>query len=391
MLKIAKAIGVWSLRIAGYFVLTVCAVIALLGVLRIGVDLQYYAQFFLEFFGPIILVILVIGTALAWIRLRRGRHIFAVSVAVITTTAALACGFTLLGYVTVARAHGISIELLRALWPQSMHAGGPPQSFVYDRYHNEEQKLYIYRGDHAQYPSLRPVLVYIHGGGWVSGAAQDRQTDLSWFADRGYFVIGVDYPLSSANRHLWDVVQSQLGCALAWTARNVSRFNGDPGRIALLGDSAGGNLVLNLAYLAHNGRLTSGCGGALPQIQATVAVYPAVDLSALYAYTPARQFPLAYIGGSPLEYPERYRALSPITDAAGAAPPTLLLYGEDDGLVPVRDTERYVEGSRAAGNEVETIGIPRAGHGFDLVPGSIPNQIFRRSVVTFLRAHGLKP
>jgi hypothetical protein len=52
---------------------------------------------------------------------------------------------------------------------------------------------------------------------------------------------------------------------------------------------------------------------------------------------------------------------------------------------------RYAALSRAAGNDVEFISVPRAGHGMEVMPGSINNQIFRQSALQFLQTRGLRP
>src|SRR6202041_4055353 len=94
--------------------------------------------------------------------------------------------------------------------------------------------------------------------------------------------VSIDYPLSSVDRHLWDITTSQVGCAMAWTAANAAQLGGDPDRISLLGSSAGGNLAINAAYLANAGRLESSCGGTVPRISAGSALYPPVDLAAAW-------------------------------------------------------------------------------------------------------------
>lgn len=391
MAKIALTIVVWILRIGGYAVLTICAVVAILGVLRGGTDWRYAAQLALEIIGPAIFLILVVGAALAWWRLYRKRHAFTAIVAGVATIAVIACGYTLAGYLGVANARGVAIDFARTLWPESAPSDDAVERVVYDQYEGEEQTLYIHRPDAQVFQGPRPILVHIHGGGWVQGGGNARLTDQTWFARQGYLAISVDYALSSERRHLWDVVEPQLGCALSWIAANAERLGGDPERIAIYGESAGGNLVLNLAHLGSSDRLVSSCGGETPQIAATISIYPPVDLAATYEHPPARRFGQAYIGGSPGEYPERYATLSPMTNVAAAAPPTLVLVGEDDSLVPVGPTLRYVEQSRAAGNEIDLIALPRAGHAFDVAPGSITNQIFRQSALGFLRDNGLQP
>ncbi|MDT4998818.1 MAG: hypothetical protein QOK12_923, partial [Mycobacterium sp.] len=149
----------------------------------------------------------------------------------------------------------------------------------YATFGGEPLRLSIYRPKDAD---SAPVLVFIHGGGFVAGSRDVHGPDFRWFADRGWLTISIDYPLSSADQHLWDVVQGQIGCALAWVTTNAPMYGGDPTRVSLSGDSAGGNLAINTAYMAANGTLASSCGGPRPVISAVSALYPVVDVAGFY-------------------------------------------------------------------------------------------------------------
>lgn len=379
------------LRVLGYLLLAPLVIVAWLGLLRLDILPQYIAQLVLEWIGPTIFLILLIGLAVTfrrWLRDRRRAFLLPV---VIVGAAVLACGYTLGSYIAVARNHGISVDLVRAVVPQSFRGEGrDAESFIYDRYDGEDARLYVYSPP-SGHTGGAPVLVYVHGGGWTVGAPQGRDRDMQWFADRGYLVVGVEYALSSDNRHLWNVTQPQIACALAWIGKNAARFGGDARRIAMFGESAGGNLVLNVGNLVNEGELASRCGGDVPPVKAVVSIYPPVDLAALYRHPPASYAAQAYLGGSPEEFPARYAAVSPIKSTAESNPPSLILTGLDDSTVPARDTLAFVEAARTAGRPVDLIAITRAGHGFDLLPGSIGNQIFRAATLRFLKEHDVAP
>ena len=100
---------------------------------------------------------------------------------------------------------------------------------------------------------------------------------MRWFADHGWLTVSVGYTLSSDDRHLWDVTHGQIGCALAWVVENVREYGGDSNRLSMTGDSAGGNLAINTAYMANEGTLRSSCGGRTPTVGAVSTIYPAVD------------------------------------------------------------------------------------------------------------------
>lgn len=379
-----------AVRALGYLLLLPLVLTSWLGLLRTGSIPQYFAQLILEWLGPPLLLILLIGLALTlrrWLKTRRPGFLIPV---VLIGSAVLASGYTLVGYVAAAGAHGVSINLARAVAPRWFRQGAPPHTFVYDRYDGEDAKLYVYppSGERA---GGAPILVYVHGGGWKTGDVSGRDRDLRWFAERGYLVVGVEYALSSDRRHLWDVTQPQIACSLAWVGKNAQRFGGDARRLTMFGESAGGNLVLNVGNLVNAGKLASRCGGQVPPIKAVVAISPPVDLAAIYNNPVATWAALAYLGGSPEQYPARYARVSPTSSTAPSNPPALIITGLDDNTVPVRDVLAYVKAAHAEGRPVDLITIPRAGHGFELVPGSIGNQTYRQATLNFFKQHGMQP
>jgi acetyl esterase len=209
-------------------------------------------------------------------------------------------------------------------------------------------------------------------------------TNLYWFTERGWLALSIDYTLSSVDRHLWDTTTSQVGCAMAWTVANATRLGGDPARISLLGSSAGGNLAINAAYLANAGRLESSCGGSVPRVAAVSALYPPVDLASAWASRVpaisdmARQFNTYYVGGSPQQFPERYRFVASANHINAAAPPTLAIFGANDHLVPPDATDRFAQQARGAGIDIESIRFPYGEHAFNLNQYGIGNQFYLR-------------
>jgi acetyl esterase/lipase len=215
---------------------------------------------------------------------------------------------------------------------------------------------------------------------------------MRWFADRGWLVLSIDYSLSSPRRHLWNVTQGQVGCALSWVAENATAYGGDAQRLSLTGDSAGGNLAINTAYLRSAGQLPSACGGVAPDVDAVSVLYPAVHLAGIYDYSSAgRRFVTNYIGGSPKQLAERYAAVDSIEKINPNAPPTLILTGEADDLVSVDDIDAFAQRARDVGVNIKLVRFPHANHAFDLLPGSIGQQAYRQLTDQWLRAHGQQP
>jgi acetyl esterase/lipase len=331
--------------------------------------------------------------ALVHWRLRRSRI-----AAVLTVVAALTvAGASVIDARMIAAVEhaGADISLLDTFGIATPRQVAPNDEATYTTFEGQPLQLSIYRP--AGSGSRAPVLVYVHGGGWVSGDRGAHSTDMRWFAEQGWLVVSIDYALSSADRHLWDVTQDQIGCALGWVVDNAPRYGGDPTRLSVSGASAGGNLAINTAYLSAAGRLRSPCGGTTPKVGAVSAMYPVVDPAGFYANripslgVTSRGMASAYTGGSPQEFPDRYASISSDTHITAAAPPTLIVVGEADHLVPIDGTYRFAERARAAGVDVELVAVPYADHGFDGRRGSIGQQAYRQLTARWLRDHGQGP
>ena len=113
-----------------------------------------------------------------------------------------------------------------------------------------------------------PVCVYLHGGGFVIGSLDTHDPLCRRLANRsGVIVVSVDYRLAPEHRYPAGVEDSSA--ALDWVAANAVAFGGDPTRLAVSGDSAGGNLAAVAAHRAVD------AGG--PALRCQALIYPVTD------------------------------------------------------------------------------------------------------------------
>lgn len=356
--------------------------------------LSPYGSLILNWFSPWFVVLPLLAAALIWSggpkgrrRLRKGLSLSAVAVAAI---GAIAVG----RMIAVAHDSGVPIDLARTLASHAPLPSAPDHDVVYSTFDGEPLRLVLYQPDRPGARSPAPVLLYVHGGGWVEGDRFAGAENMRWFARQGWLAIAIDYPLSSRDRHLWDSTTEQVGCALAWVRSNAGRFGGDPARLSLMGDSAGGNLVLNAGYRANAGTLRSSCGGSVPRVAAVSAIYPAVDLAEVYRNDVpqigdlARLYANAYVGGPPEQYPARYASIDPAGHIGPWAPPTLVIVGENDHLLRADLTERFVAQAKRRGVDVKLIRFPYGQHLFDQATNSIGNQLVRGATRSFLERNG---
>ncbi|MBR2656060.1 MAG: alpha/beta hydrolase [Loktanella sp.] len=239
-----------------------------------------------------------------------------------------------------------------------------------------------------------PVIVYIHGGGFMAGTHTETAADLRWCADKGWLVISVEYRLFGPDRPTWGAAPEDVRCALVWTSAHAASFGGDPTRLALLGDSAGGNLAINAGFAAAVGGTTSRCGPDVPVPIAIAVQYPAVDPTSIYNDVFAipgsepRMLIEGYIGASPDQYPARLAAVSSATFLTRVAPPTLIILTQKDSLVVASGTLAFVQDAKAAGVDIELVQIPFANQIFNQVAAnSLGNQIGRTVHLRFLADH----
>jgi acetyl esterase len=115
-----------------------------------------------------------------------------------------------------------------------------------------------------------PVVVYFHGGGWVIGNIDSHDDTCRRLATlSGSIVVSVDYRL--APEHRFPAAVDDCFAATQWVAEHAAELGGDPDRLAVAGDSAGGNLAAVVSLLARD--------VGSPRIQHQLLIYPAVDMT----------------------------------------------------------------------------------------------------------------
>ena len=229
----------------------------------------------------------------------------------------------------------------------------------------------------------KPVLIYIHGGGWIMNSRETHAYYPKVFANHGYVAFTLEYDLSSPERHLAESTELQIAEAFAWVKNHAADFGGDITRLCVAGGSAGGNLALELAYKIDAGIYqTAADGTELPTVRAASVTFPATSVVAVYNNDDlvlgdiVHNMAYSYTGCSPEENPALYDSLAPGNYITASTPPTNIVLGAGDVIVPTKETYELDAALEQAGIAHQTVTIPYANHGFDAVDGNMGNRAY---------------
>ena len=195
-------------------------------------------------------------------------------------------------------------------------------------------------------------ILYMVSGGWVSRWSPPERAVRRFQAllDSGFTVFAVRH--GSSPRFKVPEAVEDVQKALQFVHANAADFGVDPDRLGVHGGSAGGHLSLMLG-LAPAGSSENSPSGL---IAAVVAYFPPVDIR--QSVGPSRRFPA-------LDFePSQAPAISPILFASADDPPTLLVHGTADTLVPIRNSETMLAALQEQKVPVELLVLEGAGHGF---------------------------
>ena len=252
----------------------------------------------------------------------------------------------------------------RAVLTDLAYAGDSP---------SQKLDLYLPAAGEAPYP----VILAIHGGGFMSGDKADGQiTPVLEALGRGCAVAGVNYRLSG--EATFPAAINDVKAAIRWLRAHAGEYRLDPSRFAAWGQSAGGNLA---ALAGTSGNLPALRGphpanaGQSDGLQAVVDWYGPIsflrtdrDFRTAGFKRPSaagpRSFLSLYLGAPLTEVPGKVKAADPITYITPDDPPALIEHGAADGIVPYPQSERFAEAmaERAGPSRVTLRILPGAGH-----------------------------
>ncbi|HVU73739.1 MAG TPA: alpha/beta hydrolase [Mycobacteriales bacterium] len=246
------------------------------------------------------------------------------------------------------------------------YADGAGKRHLLDVYHRDDR------------PQGAPVLLQVHGGGWVIGTKDQQGLPLmNHLAARGWVCVAPNYRL--APRTKMGGMVSDVEAALAWTREHIAEYGGDPDNIVITGGSAGGHLC-SLVALRN-----------VDVIRACVAFYGVYDICGDTGHKESIRTREELLGRLVVEKryqddPELYASYSPIRQVRPDSPPFFVIHGAHDTLVPVVEARLLVEKLREISTSTVVYAeLPGTQHGFEVFP-SVRTAHVVRGVERFLSA-----
>ncbi len=214
-----------------------------------------------------------------------------------------------------------------------------------------------------------PVLVYVHGGGWVSGFRSFQGLPLfDRLVNAGWVCVSAEYrlsPVATFPAHIIDVKR-----AIAWVRANIADYGGDPDAIYISGNSAGGHLSALAALTPNDPAWQPGFEDVDTSVRAAAPCYGIYDLLHRESQWPHKGLRLLWrwlVLRKPFTDVDAWKEASPWDHVGADAPPFLIVHGANDSLVPVAEARRFHDHfERLVPGRAKLFVVPGAQHAFDV-------------------------
>ncbi len=241
------------------------------------------------------------------------------------------------------------VELVRdVVYAQATAADGSPVTLMMD-------VAFPRRGEEPL-----PAVIYVHGGGYAHGSKAHGRPVLIGLADGGYLAVSIDYRLSG--QAPFPAAVHDCKAAVRFLRASAADLGIDPGRIGVIGHSAGGHLSALLAVSGNTGQLD----GELEPGGVSSAVACAVDISGPCDLGPHAGAPGSvlrrWLGEDDETYARNARAANPVAYVDATDPAVLIVHGADDDLVPPDSARQLKAAIDAAGAPAELLIVEGQGH-----------------------------
>ncbi|MEW6359941.1 MAG: alpha/beta hydrolase fold domain-containing protein [Planctomycetota bacterium] len=237
-----------------------------------------------------------------------------------------------------------------------------------------------------------PVMIWVHGGAWQKGDKGNIRGLSDAFVREGFVLVSTNYRLAPKDK--FPAQPEDVAAAIAWVYKHATEYGGDPGRLFLMGHSAGAHLVALLAtdesYLQKNGLTLKALSAVVPL---DTEAYNLEGLAERFGGklpdtwgVPFGQDPVAWAKASPIAHVKKGKGI----------PPMIVAYS--GGMKPnsnpnrAKDAEEFVKALTEAGVTAEIIGAPEKTHAQIASEFGQPGDHVAEKIFAFIRKiQGNKP
>jgi len=211
-----------------------------------------------------------------------------------------------------------------------------------------------------------PLVVFIHGGGWLSN---DKYADMGYMKETvseilesGYALASIDYRFST--QAVFPAQMLDCNAAISYLVDNADKYGFDVDRMALMGFSAGGHLASMVGLVKNNKVDAFFIPGSNKNFsfKGVVDFYGPADLTLFPGANDAKSPEGILIGAAPLDRPDLGKAASPVSYVDENDPPFLIIHGEKDDLVSPRQSQLLSSWLTVKGVSNELIIVKDAPH-----------------------------
>ena len=245
-----------------------------------------------------------------------------------------------------------------------------PETLCYCRSMDCDRLLDIYRPTPASSETL-PTIVWFHGGAWKMGDRKAVERIAAEQLERGFALVSVSYSLSDTAQ--WPVQCHEAKAAIRYLRANAARLGLDPDKLIAAGMSAGAHMACILGVSADHKNLNGQLGEHLEEtnkVMGVLALYPPSDFlsvskdwDGLLDYYSKDSPVTQLLGDSISTAPHKSNLASPLKLFERNCPPTLLLHGDADPIVPANQSILMHEKLLAAGIDSQLMLLPGYTHG----------------------------
>lgn len=233
-------------------------------------------------------------------------------------------------------------------------------NIVYKEVDGERLMLDVFQPVNAVEPT--PVVIFLHGGGWFLRDRTDFYSFGAGFGMNGYASVMIEWRDLPPNG-FYDQV-TDIKDAIRWVRLHAEEYNIDPSRVGISGASSGAHMAAIVATTGDGEGLGDDPPGTDSTIQSAVYFEGVYDLLGDHKDVTKILFWFFTNGPRLLDAPELFEIFSPIYNIDGSEPPSLMIYGTKDDIVPTGQPQRFAEALVAKGVPGVTLPFP-GGHGFN--------------------------